>query len=50
MWSNDIICKYMFLFPLKNLARKGLIVSSVQRVFVDGVWPTGPWCCDLASL
>ena len=24
MWSNDIKCKYMFLFPLKNLARKGL--------------------------
>ena len=25
MWSNDIRCKYMFMFPLKNLARKGLI-------------------------
>ena len=25
MWSNDIKCKYMFMFPLKNLARKGLI-------------------------
>ena len=24
MWSNDIECKYMFMFPLKNLARKGL--------------------------
>ena len=24
MWSNDIKCKYMFMFPLKNLARKGL--------------------------
>ena len=24
MWSNDIKCKYMFLFPLKNLACKGL--------------------------
>ena len=23
MWSNDIKCKYMFMFPLKNLARKG---------------------------
>ena len=22
MWSNDIKCKYMFMFPLKNLARK----------------------------
>ena len=25
MWSNDIKCKCMFLFPLKNLACKGLI-------------------------
>ena len=24
MWSNDIKCKYMFMSPLKNLARKGL--------------------------
>ena len=24
MWSNDIKCKYMFMLPLKNLARKGL--------------------------
>ena len=22
MWSNDIKCKYMFMFPLNNLARK----------------------------
>ena len=25
MWSNDIKCKYMFMFPLQNLACKGLI-------------------------
>ena len=24
MWSNDIIYKYMFMFPMKNLACKGL--------------------------
>ena len=24
MWRNDIKCKYMFMFPLKNVARKGL--------------------------
>ena len=24
MWSNDIKCKFMFMFPLQNLARKGL--------------------------
>ena len=28
MWSNDIKCKYMFMFPLKNLARKGLRVEA----------------------
>ena len=27
MWRNDIKCKYMFLFPLKKLARKGLITA-----------------------
>ena len=25
MWKNYTKCKYMFIFPLKNLARKGLI-------------------------
>ena len=25
MWRNDIKCKYMFMFPRKNLACKGLI-------------------------
>ena len=25
MWRHDTKCKYMFMFPLKNLARKGLI-------------------------
>ena len=24
MWSNEIKCKYMFMFPLRKLARKGL--------------------------
>ena len=24
MWRNDTKCKYMFMFPLKHLARKGL--------------------------
>ena len=28
MWRNDTKCKCMFMFPLKNLARKGLIVNS----------------------
>ena len=25
MWRNDTKCKYMFMLPLKNLARKGLL-------------------------
>ena len=29
MWSNDIKCKYMFMFPLKNLACRGLKSSQV---------------------
>ena len=34
MWSNDIKCKYMFVFPLKNLARKGLslYLKQSQRI------------------
>ena len=27
MWRNDMKCKYMFMLPVKNLARKGLINS-----------------------
>ena len=27
MWRNDTKSVYMFMFPLKNLARKGLTVS-----------------------
>ena len=29
MWRNDQECKYMFLFPLKNVARKGLWNSDI---------------------
>ena len=31
MWRNDTQCQYMFMFPLKNLARKGLKVSVVTN-------------------
>ena len=31
MWRNDTKCKYMFMFPLKNFARKGLLKSSVEN-------------------
>ena len=30
MWSNDIKCKYMFIFPLKNLARKELLTHCLN--------------------
>ena len=30
MWRNDTKCKYMFMFPLKNLACKGLIKERDQ--------------------
>ena len=34
MWSNDIKCKYMFMFPLKNLARKGLRKSRDDLLYM----------------
>ena len=39
MWRNDIKCKYMFLFSLNNLARKGLkhwfgfVPSELPKIF-----------------
>ena len=30
VWRNDIKCKYMFMFPLKNLARKELLLIERQ--------------------
>ena len=30
MWRTDIKYKYMFLFPLQNLARKELIVLNMS--------------------
>ena len=38
MWRNDIKCKYMFMFSLKNLARKGLTQLPSQSS------PTFPVC------
>ena len=36
IWSYDIKCKYMFMFPLKNLARKGL-----THQYMPSSWGTG---------
>ena len=31
MWRNGTKCKYRFIFPLKNLARKGLLKSYAKE-------------------
>ena len=37
MWRNDIKCKYMFLFTLNDLARKGLIQANVPKIIINTV-------------
>ena len=37
MWRNDTKCEYMFMFPLKNLARKGLM-NYVLLLLLNVVW------------
>ena len=39
MWSNDIKCKCMFMFPLKNLACKGLIDHILLTNFIIPIPP-----------
>ena len=43
MWRNDTKCKYMLMFPLKNLAHKELRVqksiSTWQPLLVSSSWP-----------
>ena len=41
MWRNDIKCKYMFMFSMKNLARKGLKVL----IPGGGTRPENWWGC-----
>ena len=38
MWKNDIKCKYMFMFTLKNLACKGVWCILYQRINVQYFW------------
>ena len=34
MWKNDTKCKYMFMFPLENLAHKGLnLMAFYQQAY-----------------
>ena len=42
MWRNDIKCKYMFMFSLKILARKGLMMPLA-------IEPSGGSTCNTAS-
>ena len=46
MWRNDINYKYIFMFPMKNLARKGL---SVNEVALKGYLPIVLHICDRES-
>ena len=45
MWRNDTECKCMFMFPLKNLARKGLSLNVKEDVnlpiFTKTRWRSG---------
>ena len=36
MWRNAIKCKYMYMFPQKNLARKGLTEAKIHLVSNSG--------------
>ena len=44
-WRNDIKCKYVFLFSLKNLARKGLrTLKPMQCIHTAGfLWDAQTW-------
>ena len=44
MWRNDMKCKYMFMFPLKNLARKGLKILQLKHQYIDGLL----WDCSIS--
>ena len=39
-WSDDLKCKYMFLFPLKNLAHIGFLYkktyATIDHLFTEG--------------
>ena len=35
MWMNDTKCKCMFMFPLKNLGRKGLMIEAQWRMYTS---------------
>ena len=40
MLENDIKCKYMFMFPQKNLARKWLMVGAHYKYLFTQLWVT----------
>ena len=56
MWRNDTKCKYMFMFPVKNLARKGLrsgtMLSGSHYRFSHWLAATFwvPCCLDVYSI
>ena len=47
MCSNDIKCKYMFMFPLKNLACKELtVLKQCPPPYLHGLTEIKPWIND----
>ena len=56
MWRNDTECKYMFMFPLKNLARKGLRqpflkmdMETQDFLTFKGTWLYLSWYIDMGK-
>ena len=49
MWSNDIKCKYMFILPLKNLARKGFIWLQISVTRRQPINSSGPRACEVVE-
>ena len=44
VWRNDIKCKYMFMFPLNNLARKELSEDAIFGMFcLESSTCYSPW-------
>ena len=55
MWGNDIKCKYMFMFPQKKLARKGLkklkrfLEMNTSQISTPAQGTVNKYCINLCS-
>ena len=43
MWRNDIKCEYMFMFPLKYLARKEILINNDDTPSICEIYSYWPW-------